>query len=51
MEASLRSLDHLQFDNSCLKNLPLDPVTENHVRRVTAACFSLVSPTPVKNPT
>lgn len=51
METSLRSLDNLQFDNSCLKNLPLDPVQENHVRRVTGACFSLVAPTPVKNPT
>lgn len=50
MDTPLRSLDNLQFDNSCLKNLPLDPVTENHVRRVTGACFSLVTPTPVKNP-
>jgi len=48
---ALRPLDALNFDNSALKNLPLDPVEKNYVRRnVKGAIFSKVMPTPVENP-
>lgn len=47
----LRPLDALNFDNSALKNLPLDPVEKNYVRRnVKGAVFSKVMPSPVENP-
>lgn len=46
----VKKLSELQFDNRALKSLPLDPETKNYVRSVKNACFSLVSPTPLKNP-
>ncbi|XP_019864467.1 PREDICTED: selenoprotein O-like [Amphimedon queenslandica] len=47
---SLMSLESLQFDNRVLKSLPVDEEKENYVRSVSGACYSLVNPTPVKNP-
>eukprot|EP01113_Clastostelium_recurvatum_P039162 TRINITY_DN5950_c0_g1_i3.p1 TRINITY_DN5950_c0_g1~~TRINITY_DN5950_c0_g1_i3.p1 ORF type:complete len:635 (-),score=138.59 TRINITY_DN5950_c0_g1_i3:30-1868(-) len=47
---SSSTLETLQFDNSCLSKLPLDPNPQNYVRTVPGACFSRVTPTPVKNP-
>lgn len=47
-----RTLESLQFDNTAIKVLPIDPIKDNYVRRsVSGACFSLVDPTPVSNPT
>jgi uncharacterized protein YdiU (UPF0061 family) len=44
-------LNELNFDNTVLKSLPIDPVKENYVRKsVPGACFSIVSPTPIENP-
>eukprot|EP01091_Cochliopodium_minus_P015069 TRINITY_DN5264_c0_g3_i1.p1 TRINITY_DN5264_c0_g3~~TRINITY_DN5264_c0_g3_i1.p1 ORF type:complete len:617 (-),score=206.72 TRINITY_DN5264_c0_g3_i1:54-1904(-) len=40
----------LNFDNSVIKNLPIDPIKENYVRKVKGSCFSLVNTTPVKDP-
>ncbi|KAI1288435.1 Protein adenylyltransferase SelO, mitochondrial [Halotydeus destructor] len=49
--ASAKKFDFkLNFDNKVLRTLPIDPVEENYVRTVGEACFSLVSPAPVKNP-
>lgn len=44
------TLNEINFDNSALRCLPIDPIIENRVRQVSGACFSRVSPTPVKNP-
>jgi serine/tyrosine/threonine adenylyltransferase len=44
------SVGSLPFDNRQLRDLPLDTEKENYVRSVRNACFSLVQPTPVKNP-
>ncbi len=41
----------LQFDNAFTRELPADPVDQNSRRQVTKACFSRVTPTPVKKPT
>jgi len=40
----------LQFNPRFTEQLPADPETDNHRRQVTGACFSYVSPTPVKAP-
>jgi uncharacterized protein YdiU (UPF0061 family) len=40
----------LQFDNRALRSLPVDPSAENRTRQVFGACFSRVTPTPVKGP-
>lgn len=40
----------LQFDNRALRSLPVDPSPENRTRQVYGACFSRVSPTPVRGP-
>jgi len=40
----------LRFDNRALRSLPIDPSTENRTRQVHGACFSRVSPTPVRGP-
>lgn len=40
----------LRFDNRALSGLPLDPSAENRTRQVFGACFSRVSPTPVRAP-
>lgn len=47
---NMATLDTLQFDNLALRSLPLDEEQENYVRQVPGACFSLVDPTPVRNP-
>ena len=44
------TLENLHFDNLALRDLPVDPVSDNRQRQVRGACFSMVSPTPVKNP-
>jgi len=43
-------LASLRFDNSFVRALPADPSTERRVRQVRGACFSRVSPTPVRAP-
>jgi uncharacterized protein YdiU (UPF0061 family) len=40
----------LHFENRALRQLPLDASIENRTRQVFGACFSKVSPTPVKQP-
>ena len=48
---SYRSLENLNFDNSALRELPIDKEERNFVRRsVAGACYSKVTPTPVDNP-
>jgi len=44
------ALDTLRFDNRFLRELPQDPVTINHVRRVGGAAYSRVEPSPVAKP-
>lgn len=46
----MASLETLNFDNLVLKTLPIDAEEGNYTRQVHGACFSLVTPTPVKNP-
>jgi serine/tyrosine/threonine adenylyltransferase len=40
----------LRFENRALCALPMDPSSENRTRQVHGACFSRVSPTPVRGP-
>ena len=40
----------LRFDNRYARDLPADPVAENYRRQVSGACYSRVSPTPVRAP-
>src|SRR5258706_2995378 len=40
----------LRFDNRALRLLPLDSSENSGTRQVFGACFSRVSPTPVKTP-
>lgn len=49
-QLQLDSLNALTFDNSFVRELPADPETNNQRRQVTGACYSLVSPTRVKQP-
>lgn len=44
------TLDTLKFDNQVIRELPVDPIPDNYVRRVENACFSKVSPDPVVKP-
>ncbi|CEM31827.1 unnamed protein product [Vitrella brassicaformis CCMP3155] len=44
------SVTSLQFDNSCLRCLPVDEEPDNYTRQVHGACFSRVSPTPCDRP-
>ena len=44
------SLDTLKFDNQVIRELPVDPIPDNYVRRVENACFSKVAPDPVEKP-
>ena len=44
------ALENLRFDNQFIRELPADPLTENHCRQVFSACYSFVEPTPVKAP-
>lgn len=46
----MATLETLNFDNSALRSLPLDPKEDNSLRQVRGACFSRVAPTPVKGP-
>ncbi|XP_076090895.1 protein adenylyltransferase SelO, mitochondrial-like [Mytilus galloprovincialis] len=46
----MTTLETLNFDNSALRSLPIDTVTDNYVRSVAGACFSKVKPTPVDKP-
>lgn len=49
-QLQLDSLNALTFDNSFVRDLPADPETNNQRRQVAGACYSLVSPTRVKQP-
>lgn len=40
---------NLKFINTAINTLPLDPITLNYPRRISA-CYSLVNPTPITNP-
>ncbi len=40
----------LTFDNRFTRELPADPIADNYVRQVQAACYSRVQPTPVAQP-
>lgn len=40
----------LSFDNHHLHSLPIDPIRDNYTRQVSNAIFSLVTPTPVRDP-
>jgi len=42
--------DKLRFDNSMLRELPIDPIAENRSRQVRGAFVSRVAPTPVNAP-
>lgn len=44
------SLETLKFDNQAIRELPVDPIPDNYVRRVENACFSIVAPDPVEKP-
>lgn len=48
---NLATLETLNFDNLALRSLPIDAYEDNVQRQVKGACFSKVTPTPVKNPT
>jgi len=43
-------LDQLKLDNSYVHELPADPEQHSRSRQVYAACYSHISPTPVKAP-
>ena len=43
------TLEGLKFDNLALRALPVDDERGNRIRQVAKACYSRVSPTPVKN--
>ncbi len=45
-----QSLASLNFDNRFIRELPADPVQENRIRQVQAACYSHVQPTRVSAP-
>ena len=47
----MATLETLKFDNLALRSLPIDKETQNVIRQVEDACFTLVDPTPVRNPT
>ena len=40
----------VKFDNSFVRCLPGDPVTNNVPRAVRGACYTFVAPTPVRAP-
>src|SRR4051812_14026260 len=40
----------LVFDNRALRSLPVDASVENRTRQVHGACFTRVTPTPVRAP-
>lgn len=43
-------LNSLRFDNRFIRELPGDPESDNYRRQVYGSCYSLVQPTPVKQP-
>ena len=43
-------MNSLNFDNKNLRELPVDPVSDNYCRQVSNAIFSKVNPTPVVKP-
>jgi uncharacterized protein YdiU (UPF0061 family) len=43
-------LSQLRFDNAFVRELPVDPASDNRVRQVPGACFSRVKPTAVSQP-
>lgn len=48
---TMATLETLNFDNLALHSLPIDKETQNVIRQVKDACFTLVKPTKVNNPT
>jgi uncharacterized protein YdiU (UPF0061 family) len=48
--SSLTQLSQLQFDNRLVRELPADDELKIYPRQVLGAAYSLVNPTPVKNP-
>ena len=44
-------VEKMKFDNLAIRSLPIDLEKNNFTRQVSGACFSLVQPTPVENPT
>jgi serine/tyrosine/threonine adenylyltransferase len=43
-------LSNLLFDNRFVRELPADAIADNYRRQVSGACYSFVSPTPVRAP-
>lgn len=43
-------LEGLRFDNSVLKELPVDESQQKGARQVRGAIYSLVEPTPLREP-
>ncbi|KAL3674862.1 hypothetical protein V7S43_000788 [Phytophthora oleae] len=51
LSCSWRRLPASSFDNTVLRELPIDAEPKNFVRSaVSGACFSRISPTPISNP-
>ncbi|MEY3014792.1 MAG: hypothetical protein RIT45_3527 [Pseudomonadota bacterium] len=50
MSEAVGGLPRLDFDNSALRELPVDPETRNFRRFARGACLSRVAPTPVAAP-
>ena len=46
----MATLETLHFDNTALRNLPVDENTSNVVRETPGVVFARVSPTPVEDP-
>jgi serine/tyrosine/threonine adenylyltransferase len=46
----LRDLSELEFENSFVRDLPADPLSDNVPRQVLAASYTRVDPTPVAAP-
>jgi uncharacterized protein YdiU (UPF0061 family) len=50
VDAPIRNLDDLPFDNRFTRELPADPEPENRRRQVHGAAFTRLTPTPVAAP-
>src|SRR5687768_1788335 len=50
MSANLRPIDHAEFTNSFVEELPGDIAPDRRPRQVFGACYSRVEPTPVRDP-
>src|SRR5690349_7037578 len=48
--ANLRELAEVRFENTFVRELPGDPVSDNIPRQVRGACYTRVAPTPVAAP-